>query len=849
MPRQAKASGQNKFIRGLITETTALSFPADACTETFNCVFDETGKVSRRLGIDAELDYELLSITPESDEVYTEYLWKAVAGDGSRTFLVQQQGDTLRFFQIVGDTQVSSNNTSLTIDLNARLASGSPSNPAQLECQYASGLGRLIVVNPACDPFFITYSPSENTLTVVEIDIKVRDFLGVDDGLELNERPTGTINDLQTTNPEHWYNIQNQGWYIADAITQWQTARSDMPSNADKVPLYRASETDAFDNARVLANSPGNSPAVGGHFLLTAWNPDRNQAMVDEGVEGAAVLADGTVQIGDSVAITGTIGNFADATRAFDGETSEIATNSATAVQANSWIGKDWGLDGPFIITSVTAYGSNDQGFIHSANPSISLQLYGKQGDPPANGTDGTLLGTTSFTDTSNESAGRVISSSDTATFWNHSWVRVVEGTPSQLMAELRFFTVDPVSEDQLYRVERPSTVEFFAGRAWYAGINAQGLSTNIYFSQIVESTDQFGKCYQQNDSTSEDFSDLLPTDGGVINIPEIASVKKLFSYQNSILVFATNGVWQISGGTNGGFLATDYVVKRLSSTGTQSPMSFTSNKGIPVWWGESGIYSVKFDPNYGSFSVENVSDNTIKSFVLGIPELNRRYVKAAYDTTNDTLYFLYNDTEELDSSNYYTYNKVLCANSISGAFYPWTISETGPKVKGIVYIIDSTGESSSAIKLAIHINQGGSDYLTYAEARNSNYKDWGFLSLEEGEDYEEDYSSYFISGYAIEGGAQRFFQSNYIWLYLLQEDCAGAFVQGLWDFTNSGDSGKWSTPQQAYNNCLINRAVNHRRLKIRGKGKALQIKVYSESGKPFTMLGWSVWETINANI
>ena len=54
MPRQQAFSIENNFSKGLLTEHTALNFPENACTETFNCTFDNLGNVSRRLGFDYE---------------------------------------------------------------------------------------------------------------------------------------------------------------------------------------------------------------------------------------------------------------------------------------------------------------------------------------------------------------------------------------------------------------------------------------------------------------------------------------------------------------------------------------------------------------------------------------------------------------------------------------------------------------------------------------------------------------------------------------------------------------------------------------------------------------------------
>jgi len=54
MPRNVGSVVENRLIRGLVTEATGLNFPEDACVETYDCVFDNIGTVTRRLGIDVE---------------------------------------------------------------------------------------------------------------------------------------------------------------------------------------------------------------------------------------------------------------------------------------------------------------------------------------------------------------------------------------------------------------------------------------------------------------------------------------------------------------------------------------------------------------------------------------------------------------------------------------------------------------------------------------------------------------------------------------------------------------------------------------------------------------------------
>lgn len=696
MPRQAATVIQNTFVKGLITENTAFKFPEDACTETFNCVFDETGVVSRRMGFEQESGTAGASTSIEDREVVTEYLWTAVAGDGDFSFSVVQKGSTIHFYDVSNSTTLGSNKLGFTVDLNTYLASGSSLDPAQFRCAYASGRGDLVVVNSACDPIRVSYNlptaPSNpNTISVSTISLQYRDFDGLNSGLAtINTRPTDSVTGIKTSNPNHYYNLLNQGWYAGDALSQWDTALTSLPSNADVVSLYRASETDAFDNARVTAQSPGNTPAPKGHFILDVHNPNRATALTAEGFTG-----------------TGTL-------------------------------------------------------------------------------------------------------------------------TPS-----LPNVTV------------RPQAVEFYAGRVWYAGIEYSGLSNNIYFTQIIENNDQYGRCYQKQDPTSEDFSDLLADDGGVVRIPEIGTVVRLFTMRSSLVVYATNGVWIISGGGSTQFKPNDYSVQKISSIGTTAAMSLVDVRGIPLWWGEDGIYTIQYDANYNSYSVQNLTDQSIKTFFQNIPPLNRRYAKGALHMQENTVYWLYNNTENLSDDDLYTYNAVLVMNSINGAFYPWTITQSAndPVVRGILYIYDANKYSVPEIKYVCTKETSPTlETLMFAGTTGTGYTDWP--------DYTDtEYLSYFMTGYMVHGEGMRYLQPNYVTVFLNTVANSSCFMYGVYDWTNSTTSNKWSTGQEIYNSALLHRDINYRRLKVRGKGKAMQLRFESQADKPFEIIGWSIWESMNAQV
>lgn len=203
MARKAGNVVENNFIRGLITEATGLNFPENACTETWNCVFEPKGTVRRRLGIDLEGDAQTLPFLVAGAIV--EYLWEAVAQTGTRVFLVLQTGSAIAFYELSEGTSISPRIKSFAVDLNTYLSQPSTLFH-ELPCAFASGNGRLFITHPNCDPIVVEYDEETDDITQEKITIQIRDFEGVDDDLDPAEEPV-------TLSAEHHYNLMNQGWY------------------------------------------------------------------------------------------------------------------------------------------------------------------------------------------------------------------------------------------------------------------------------------------------------------------------------------------------------------------------------------------------------------------------------------------------------------------------------------------------------------------------------------------------------------------------------------------------------------------------------------------------------------
>lgn len=889
MARNQAIEVDNNFSKGLITENTALNFPKDACTEAVNCVFDETGRVFRRKPIDLEEEFQFLGLlsTAQHDDVCSEYLWTDVAGLGTVSFLVQQVGNRIYIFDASTNTDLSKNQK-IILSLDTVKASGTPNSPRTNICQYAQGNGHLIVTNRACDPFYIAYNVTTDTFGVSRITVQYRDFIGIDDGYTSRTRPgfatiTDMVNDVQGA--KHYYNLLNQGWWqggatagapsAASALGQWDTAFANMPSNNDAVAYFRASPSDALDSARVNSYEQGNTPAPKGHFLLTVGNADRYTALTSDaysltftGTKETYVDATTGIIFGKEPAIERDY-LFDDNTSGAAGNTFQTVVTGTSLLSINTYGGKNWPAAKEITKVNVYAskisgswqFGTYDDSFtgVNNIPMTTLIEVYGSN-TPPTSYNNGTLLGSKAV------STGTVSTTipCTTGTSYTHHWVAISKNFAgpvtsitrlSLAMSEIKFyenvsFSAAGALPDADVTAERFQCCAFFASRAWYAGVEETSLSNNIYFSQIIVNTNQYGRCYQNNDPTSEILFDILPTDGGVIKIPEMGKVYKLYPYQTSLLIFASNGVWLI--GSSNGFTATDYYVRKISSLGTSAPMSFVDVKGTPAWWGEEGIFQINYNPQFDSFSVENISENTIRTFFYNIPADKRNNVKGAYDIRDGVVYWLYDDRTENQVQAAPTYTKALCLNIKSGAYYPLEFGLNDAVISGLCYVQDSVGVAPPKVKFTVLHNATSTQIrLYYADLKDTTvYTDWvDFADAIDQPTQAMDYDSYFITGYKLNGETMKYIQPNYVSVFLEAQTNAGVYIQGVFDFTTSGNSGKWSSRQQCYNSSLTNRSIISRRIKVRGKGRSVQYKFSNEGSKPFTIIGWSTFQTANAGL
>jgi len=433
---------------------------------------------------------------------------------------------------------------------------------------------------------------------------------------------------------------------------------------------------------------------------------------------------------------------------------------------------------------------------------------------------------------------------------------------------------------------ERFGTVATFAGRVWYAGLGTGKNSGKILYSQTVTDTSLsnavniLGQCHQTNDPTSEDFSDLLETDGGEILIPEAVNIKKLHAHSDFLFVFAENGVWFVKG-VDSRFSPTSYFVSKVTNVGLHSFRSFAAVEGIPFWWSKTGIHVISFDQSSGFPIEENLSIGSIQSFFDGIPENNKAQCFADYDPFNQKIYWWF--SREADT---FRRNHCLIMDIPLKAFYPWSFSgSTSEFVVGSFYLEDNT---SLTVQEAVTAASGdvlvGSDEVFVTEVLDTEnvssklvilYHKDSLANLGETtslafKDFgDNNYESFVEAGYFFAGDVTLKKNSPFVTVYCrsTEEGFTGdsltgynpinpssLFMKAYWDFSKTPSSAQQVyrikpfalvNPSDLSNNQQKNTVVTSR-LKVRGRGRSVRLRFDAEEGKNFVFLGYAMIVGIN---
>lgn len=868
MPQQPLVKNYFTFVRGLITEANALTFPENASFDEENFVLHRDGSRRRRQGIDYEQGYALSEDIDKdyfSERAISTHLWKSVSGDGFFNMLLVQVGPIVYFYDY-DQSELSEDGYPYQLDLS-EFALPSASNIGSEPIVVASGNGQLFITGKEIQPLYLKFDTATNLLEVSVIDISIRDFEGVRDGLAINERPTTQTN-------RHEYNLINQGWKDTHIAT-YLAATGTYPSNTDIWNLakdtsnnFSASELDKLDL--------GNTPAPKGRNILNIFHKVR-----ESGDQFFYLDIDHIDSLG--------------------------YTHRHTRKSTNKW--RSWWTTCD--ITTKTDHNLITGDFVYMSEIPDSYGYFrvGRSGKYTERHKINNMLENRQHKIT-------VLSATKFRVNIGQRWVGqyndVVYYAQDSLSVGIPYWTgggvVRVVNRDYSVSSEylgtAPSDIAFWAGRAWYGGIKDNKYSSFILFSQLLETDENIGKCYQAADPTSEHISDLVATDGGVIPIPEIGELQRFVAVSDSLIVFADNGVWQIKGGESDIFKADDYYIRKVTDVGTSSPESIVQAEGSLFYWSDGGIYSLSADQVTNNLTSTNITEETIQTKYNGFSNAAKLYVKSAYDNSQKKIYWTYNgDNAYTGSTSKHKYDSILILDLSLQAFSIYTIGELDNYSPYVVAPVISAKTTTATISLNVVVNgdqvqvnadnvttdvdypaRGASkiklltavpqtDDINYA-ITFSDFNDSTFYDWRTNDEVGVDAVSYIETGFELFSGdaiTDKSVDNLYTFFRKTEtgfiDDGAGNIIYenpssctgyAKWNWSNASASNKETAgfecykfdriyiPSGAGDPFIDGTYVVDTKNNIRGSGKSIRFRFESVAGHDCWLLGWTLTGGVN---
>ena len=810
MARQEFKVQTNNFTGGLITEASPLSFPENSCLDIENMDINIDGSVSRRQGLRpqaASNPVSTISYTTYTSQAPT-YVWRQVAGIPGINLVCVQDGNAVMFYN-----EQENLGTGLLANFINLVTYRTEAIVPQPPVSMTSVRGVLVITGINIKPIAVEYlDTSPPTFDVTEITIETRDLDGLDDGLEVDERP-GILSD------EHYYNLVNQGWDLGK-INEFFDSQTRYPSNADIWSAGR-DNLNEFDPEELVKVDFGTSPAPKGRFVQDVFD-----------------------NTGTYVAYTGTF----TAISLLTVESQTVLEITSTGHGLSS--GNDVNVRGIVLTKQGPRFTQSET--IEGVFPIISTTV-----------------------DTFRITIPSIASGFTTKKNGEYS-------------SEQTF-----IVESGYTTLKRPAVVASFAGRAFYTGIPFEKLSNKVFFSQILTDTNKrLGKAMQEADPTSEIDSEIIATDGGVITINDLGTVVAMEEQEQSLVIFSSNGVWEIRGEGDGFFSAVGYSVRRITSTPVVSGQAVVNVEGTLMFMGEDGIYMLQPNEISGLLNAMNMTAGNINSYYLNKVMPCRAFTSGVYDYKNKKVWWLHGIPPDQwpevlpngeDPAKGRLMHKALVFNLETQSFTKYTFPFSYPEVltpdNTTSRIIGATairGISENSPVLRFFTRYLGGDpvfsrvgWLTQDKPKSEGFADSNFTSG----DSPSEIPALVVTGHATLGDVGVKKVPRQLILHMLRTETgftvngetftpvhpSGTKVRVAWDFTSDEASNKWQAEFQGYRYrqfaMPINTAPTHvgydvvtSKTKLRGNGRAFSMRFNSEPGKDMNILGWSITGSVEGS-
>ena len=427
--------------------------------------------------------------------------------------------------------------------------------------------------------------------------------------------------------------------------------------------------------------------------------------------------------------------------------------------------------------------------------------------------------------------------------------------------------------------------VGYFYGRFWYV-FTQDSLSLSdkqttelgeqqypqleslVAFSTITSDNRSLNTCFQEADPTSEFISDRIPTDGGTISIQDMRNPRAITEFAGGILVFAKNGIWYITSGSEG-FNPTSFIVKKISNFGALTKWGIVKTSTAIYFLGEEDIYKISLaDSDWPA--VQNISFNIIGNYYDNIRKGQLRACRSCYDSINKKIiwqwadygegFFVFQSPENALATHQLIYdviNEAFTVNTIDAREDTKDVSFLGPPVFLPISVTDDPRVLYTILR---HNSNASTEYeVTFGDQKGSGFKD--FSTQNTGAEAD---AFFILNHYAGDAQVQNQVPTLTTHSKLtetgLKQDANGDYtilenpgsikVQAYWDFTDKLTG--WGNPDEfqayklprAYLSDSTNGSFDYGKTvittnnKIEGRGRALQLKFSTEPEHDFHLYG-----------
>jgi len=795
MPVSGGTKHYNTFLSGIQTDASVINHPDGFSLDELNLQLKRDGSRERRLGIQVEDgSSEILAAgVSASAGTYQTFRWDNVADNPGLTIHVVKINKYVGFLQ-EATTRLAGTLGWINLDANQFYTVTSPS-PDDEYLDFAIVKGKLVITGNGLAPLICSYDSSRAVgIIVKKVQLRVRDFLDVEDGLGVTTRPPAPLSIA------HQYNLHNHGWDNT-FINNYFGSVAVYPSNAQIQHLGKvdsgAGVADVFLATQLDSITFGSKVAPRGSFIVTNGHSN-TPTSVSLRMENN----------GEISAMTEVVAN---------------TTYRFTTVAAHNMVAADK------VVISDASVSYIDTG---GRATSHGLDLY---------------LTITAVAATTFDCA---ISWPEYASGWSYEgggeWAQQI-ATAGDFNSKYNPALVTPTG---------PGACASFAGRLWLGTMESSNeiFRSTIFFSQVVQTDSDYKKFYQDGDPTAEFENELVATDGGTLVIPGMGHVLRMEEQGDSLVLWADNGIWVVGPGDSGRFQPDNFSISRIGNIVALSRKSIVEAEGDWYFWAREGIFKTT-TTNTGQITIASVTANKFQNGYLGL-------------AASPQLLF---DTE----GRYDDYSKVITWVHQGGHTLRYDIElDAFSKYQ---FATDEAGVTASVVgATALKFNQVNEERIKYLvvntddrfsfhDLTNADYSDFdGMVTGASGE-----VLPYLLTGHEIAQSPNLRKTATYITVYMGRSETAfvddgmGGAIPDLessclmyirWEWTDSiAAGGKWANPLQVY---------KHRKSfipptgigddyddgfplivtknKIRGRGRAMQIKFEGEAGKEMRLLGWS---------